>query len=165
MGHIAASFDELSDLLAPLRAAGQRIVSTNGCFDLLHVGHLRYLQAARALGDCLVVALNSDASVKQFKSDLRPILPQAERAELLAALNCVDFVLVFDAPSPIDTLLALKADVHAKGADYNDATLPEAPALAAAGIQRAYLPLVEGRSTSSIIAKILAISAQISVTP
>jgi rfaE bifunctional protein nucleotidyltransferase chain/domain len=147
--------DELLDTLKPLRQEGKTVVTTNGCFDLFHVGHLRYLQASKALGDILVVALNSDASVKTFKDDGRPILPQAERAELLTALRCVDYVTIFDARSPVDVLTAIAPDIHTKGADYTLETLPEAPALTAVGTEIAFIDLVEGRSTSSLIQAIL----------
>lgn len=160
MGIVCTSIAELQQHLQHERTAGKRIISTNGCFDLLHTGHVRYLQQAKAFGDCLVVALNSDSSVKRFKSDLRPILPEAERAELLTALACVDYVIVFDETNPVDTLLAITADIHTKGADYTAETLPEAPALLKAGIELAFLPLIEGRSTSSIIAKIEALLQQ-----
>jgi len=147
--------NELLEMLKPLRAEGKTVVTTNGCFDLFHVGHLRYLQASKALGDVLVVALNSDASVKTFKDDGRPILPQAERAELLTALRCVDYVTIFDATSPVDVLTAIAPDIHTKGSDYTLETLPEAPALTAVGTEIAFIDLVEGRSTSSLIHAIL----------
>jgi rfaE bifunctional protein nucleotidyltransferase chain/domain len=154
------ALEELLETLAPLRKAGRSVVTTNGCFDLFHVGHLRYLQASKALGDLLVVALNSDASVKTFKDDGRPIVPQAERAQLLSALRCVDYVTIFDATSPVDVLSALAPDVHTKGADYTLETLPEAPTLTALGTKIAFIDLVEGRSTSSLIQSILKVYAQ-----
>ncbi len=147
--------DELLKTLKPLREQGKTVVTTNGCFDLFHVGHLRYLQASKALGDILVVALNSDASVKTFKDDGRPIVPETERAELLTALRCVDYVTIFDATSPVDVLTAIAPDIHTKGADYTRETLPEAPALTLVGIEIAFIDLVEGRSTSSLIQAIL----------
>lgn len=103
-----------------------RIVLANGCFDLLHVGHLRYLRDARARGDCLVVALNSDASARALKGAGRPVVPLAERAELLLGLACVDFATSFDEPNLEATLRALRPDVHAKGTDYSAASVPEA---------------------------------------
>jgi rfaE bifunctional protein nucleotidyltransferase chain/domain len=149
------TLDELLETLKPLRQAGKTIVTTNGCFDLFHVGHLRYLEASKALGDILVIALNSDASVKTFKDDGRPIVPQAERAELLSALRCVDYVTIFDATSPVEVLTAIAPDIHTKGADYTLETLPEAQALTAVGTEIAFIDLVEGRSTSSLIQAIL----------
>lgn len=155
------SLSELLPLLNARRARGEQIVTTNGCFDLLHVGHVRYLQAARALGDCLVVALNTDASVRKLsgqalKAINRPILPEAERAELLAALACVDYVVLFDELTPENLLVKLAPTLHAKGAQYTEATLPEAPALKAAGSQLAFIEMVPGRSTTSLIERIIA---------
>ena len=152
--------DELLEVLKPLRSAGKTVVTTNGCFDLLHVGHLRYLQASKALGDILVVALNSDASVKTFKDDVRPIVPEAERAELLTALRCVDYVTIFDATSPVDVLTAIAPEIHTKGADYTLETLPEAPSLTAVGTDIAFIDLVAGRSTSSLINAVVAAYAK-----
>jgi glycerol-3-phosphate cytidylyltransferase len=148
------SLDELLERLAPLRRQSSRIVTTNGCFDLLHVGHLRYLQAARAQGDCLIIALNSDASVQRLKGPTRPIVPQAERAEMLAGLACVDFVVLFDEETPVRLLEAIRPTIHVKGAQYNEANLPEAPTLAAIGAEMRWIPMVEGRSTTQIIDKI-----------
>jgi len=116
---------ELQQRVAEHRASGKRIVLANGAFDLLHVGHVRYLEGARALGDVLVVAVNSDASVRAAKGEGRPVVPAAERAELVAALRCVDHVLVFDAPDVRAVIRALKPDVHAKGTDYTVDTVPE----------------------------------------
>jgi rfaE bifunctional protein nucleotidyltransferase chain/domain len=149
------SLAELKALLATKRASGEVVVTTNGCFDLLHVGHLRYLQQARALGDCLVVALNSDASVRAIKGELRPIVPQEERAELLAALTCVDYVVLFEEPSPEALLVAMAPTVHTKGAQYTEVSLPEADALKKAGSSLAFITMVEGRSTSSLVEKII----------
>lgn len=140
-------------------AQNERVVWTNGCFDLLHVGHLHSLQAARAFGDRLVVGLNSDASVRALKGPGRPILPAGERAELLAALRCVDAVLIFDELSPAPILAELQPDIFCKGADYappHGRPLPEAPVIAAYGGEVRFIPLVEGRSTSGIIAQIRA---------
>ena len=114
---------ELLDELRRVHARGERIVLTNGHFDLLHVGHLRYLRAARALGDVLVVGVNSDASVRRLKPG-RPLLPEAERAELLAALDPVDFVVIFDQSTADELLRAIRPAVYAKGADYSEASLP-----------------------------------------
>jgi len=130
------------------------VVATNGCFDLLHVGHLRYLHAARQQGDVLIVGLNSDASVQRLKGPTRPILPEAERAELLLGLDCVDDVFVFDAPSPVDALVALAPSIYVKGGDYAVDTLPEGRALQAIGTKLVFFPYVEGRSTSSIVQRI-----------
>ena len=115
----------LREALEARRRAGQRIVFTNGAFDLLHVGHLRTLQGARALADCLVVAINSDASVKRAKGPSRPVVNEAERAELLCGLACVDYVTVFDDATVDGLLLLLKPEIHAKGTDYTVETVPE----------------------------------------
>jgi len=104
---------------------GKKVVLANGCFDLLHVGHVRYLTAARALGDLLVVAINSDASVRQLKGKSRPLMNQEERAEIVSALSCVDFVVIFDELNVADVLRALKPAIHAKGTDYTEETVPE----------------------------------------
>jgi rfaE bifunctional protein nucleotidyltransferase chain/domain len=147
--------DQLIVVVDDLKAQGKTIVTTNGCFDLMHVGHLRYLQASKAQGDVLIVALNSDASVKLFKDDERPIIQQDERAELLAALECVDYVTIFDALTPIDVLKAIQPDVHTKGGQYTLDTLPEAPDLQAMGTRIEFIEMVDGKSTSQVIEKVL----------
>lgn len=138
------------------RAAGERVVLTNGCFDLLHVGHVRYLAAARALGDRLVVALNDDASVHALKGAGRPIVPASERAEVLAALRSVDLVTVFDGPTAVDVVAALRPAVYVKGGDYDPAANrpPEADAAEAVGAIVRFVPYVAGRSTREIVAAI-----------
>ena len=149
----------LPDLLASVqawRSAGQVIVTTNGCFDLLHVGHLRYLQATKAEGDRLIVLVNSDLSVRGLgKASNRPIVPEAERAELIAGLACVDAACIFSGHTPIPELEQIKPDVHAKGGQYTEATLPEAPILKGLGTRLAFISMVEGRSTTSLIQKIV----------
>ena len=117
--------DELVRRVNELRAEGAAIVFANGCFDLIHVGHLRYLEGAADLGDVLVVAINSDRQARELKGDGRPFTPENERAEIVAALKCVDFVTVFDEPTVEELLLALKPDFHAKGTDYTVDTVPE----------------------------------------
>jgi|SRR5579883_941785 len=114
------SLDELPPLLK-----GKKVVLANGCFDILHVGHLRYLEGARALGDALVVAINSDASMKKIKDPGRPILSQDERVALVSALRCVDYVTVFDEPDVSHILEVLRPAIHAKGTDYTEQTVPE----------------------------------------
>jgi len=148
------------DALVARRAAwsaeGRRVVLTNGCFDLLHAGHVRYLSAARALGDRLVVALNDDASTRALKGPGRPILPLAERAELLCALRAVDAVVAFGGPTACEVVRATAPDVYVKGGDYGHLVNrpPEADAAERAGARVAFLPLVGGRSTSAVIARI-----------
>lgn len=117
--------EELVRRVNELRAEGAAIVFANGCFDLFHVGHLRYLEGAAALGDVLVVAINSDRQARELKGEDRPFTPEIERAEIVAALKCVDFVTVFDEPTVEELLLALKPDFHAKGTDYTVDTVPE----------------------------------------
>lgn len=135
-----------------LRAERQRVVLTNGVFDLLHVGHVRYLTQARALGEVLIVAVNADASARAFKGPERPILPEAERAEVLAALGCVDYVVSFAERTAEAVVDALRPDVYVKGGDYGmGKALPEAAVVASYGGQVRLLPFVPGRSTSDII--------------
>lgn len=137
-----------------LRAAGKRLVFTNGVFDLLHVGHVRYLAQARALGDALVVAINSDRSVKELKGPDRPVFDQAERAEILAALRCVDYVTVFDNLSPRSLIAELLPDVLVKGGDYGLDQIHGREEVEAAGGNVVALPFVEGASTTELIKRI-----------
>jgi D-beta-D-heptose 7-phosphate kinase/D-beta-D-heptose 1-phosphate adenosyltransferase len=141
---------EATRLLAEMRATGGTIVATGGCFDLLHVGHLATLQAARRLGDCLIVCLNSDDSVRALKGPDRPLTPQADRARLIAALDCVDAVVVFDEPTPEAVLTWIRPDVWVKGGDYTDP--PEAELVRHWGGQTVIVPYVDGRSTTRTIA-------------
>ncbi|HJT27314.1 MAG TPA: D-glycero-beta-D-manno-heptose 1-phosphate adenylyltransferase [Pyrinomonadaceae bacterium] len=134
-----------------LRAGGKRLVFTNGVFDLLHVGHVRYLTQARALGDALVVAINSDRTVRELKGPNRPILNQAERAEILAALRVVDYVVVFDDVSPRSLIAELLPDVLVKGGDYNLDQIHGREEVEAAGGEVIPLPFVEGSSTTDLI--------------
>lgn len=138
-------------LLASVRAAGGTVVVTGGCFDLLHAGHVGMLQAARRLGDCLVVLLNADASVARLKGADRPVQRQGDRAAVLAALDCVDAVVVFDEDTPVEALARLRPDVFAKGADYAITDLPEARVLARWGGQAVVVPYLDGRSTTRLI--------------
>jgi rfaE bifunctional protein nucleotidyltransferase chain/domain len=141
------------------RADGRTVVWTNGCFDLLHPGHLASLAAARQLGDVLVVGLNSDASVQVNKGPLRPILSEAERAAMLAAVECVDYVIVFDEQTPEAALAKLKPDIHCKGAEYappHGRPVPERAVVEGYGGRVAYLPLVPGLSTTDLIARVRA---------
>jgi len=147
---------DLLDVLAPQRAAGRRIVFTNGCFDLLHAGHVRYLQAAREAGDLLVVGLNSDRSVRVIKGSLRPVVPQSQRAEVISALACVDHVILFDAPDPGALIAAIRPHVLVKGADWAEADIIGADTLSADGGELRRIPLVPEVSTSQIIQRIAA---------
>jgi rfaE bifunctional protein nucleotidyltransferase chain/domain len=137
-----------------LRAAGKRLVFTNGVFDLLHVGHVRYLIQARALGDALVVAINSDRTVRELKGPDRPIFNQAERAEILAALRCVDYVTVFDDISPRRLIARLLPDVLVKGGDYDLDQIHGREEVEAAGGKVISLPFVEGASTTTVVERI-----------
>jgi D-beta-D-heptose 7-phosphate kinase/D-beta-D-heptose 1-phosphate adenosyltransferase len=146
---------QLKTTLTRLRKRGERIVFTNGCFDLLHIGHLRYLQSARRQGDRLVVAINSDRSVKKIKGPPRPLLPQAERAELLAALSCVDYVTIFDEPDPLAVITALRPDILIKGSDWGKNEIIGRDVVERRGGQVRRVPLVKGVSTTRLIEKIL----------
>ncbi len=146
--------DEAKDISAGLKAAGLAVVFTNGCFDILHAGHVRYLAAARQLGDRLIVGLNSDKSVKSFKGADRPINSQDDRAEVLAALAAVDHVVVFDDRTAEGLVAEIKPDVYVKGGDYRLEDLPEAKIVASYGGRTVLVPEVPGRSSSNIIGKI-----------
>jgi len=144
---------DIADLCAQLKAQGKKVVLTNGCFDILHVGHVRYLQQARALGDCLVVGLNSDDSVRRLKGATRPINSQRDRAEVLGALRCVDYVVIFEETTAQRLVAQVKPDIYAKGGDYQMKTLPEAAVVTAYGGEICFLPFFDGKSTSDIVAK------------
>ncbi len=133
---------------------GRRVVFTNGCFDLLHPGHIRSLELARGLGDALIVGLNSDASVKQLKGDARPVIPERERAEILAALECVDGVLIFDDLTPQRVIAALLPDVLVKGGDWPGDKIVGREEVEAAGGRVVSAPVVAGYSTTEIVKKI-----------
>jgi len=155
MGKIV-SLAELQTLRAEWRAQGQTLVLTNGCFDLLHVGHVQFLEAARRLGDVLVVGLNSDRSARRLKGPRHPLLPQADRATVLAALRAVDYVVVFEETTAEALVRALQPEVYAKGGDYAQGKdLPEADDVAQYGGRVVILPLVPGRSTTRVIETIL----------
>lgn len=148
-----ASLEGIVERLAPSRASGAKVVMANGVFDLLHVGHVRYLDAARALGDVLVVAVNSDASTRAYKGPTRPVVPEAERAELVAALECVDWVLVFDEPDVRRVLSVLRPDVHAKGTDYTAETVPERAVVEGYGGRVAICGDPKDHSSTALISK------------
>jgi rfaE bifunctional protein nucleotidyltransferase chain/domain len=141
----------VEEVLAAVSRQGGTVVATGGCFDLLHAGHVATLRAARGLGDCLVVCLNSDESVRRLKGPSRPLVPAADRARVLEALECVDAVVVFDEDDPRAVLAALRPDVWAKGGDYGGRPLPESEVVRSAGGRVVLLPYLDGRSTSSII--------------
>jgi D-beta-D-heptose 7-phosphate kinase / D-beta-D-heptose 1-phosphate adenosyltransferase len=150
------NLDVLAHLVAQERSRGKRVVFTNGCFDLLHVGHVKYLQKARGFGDLLIVGLNSDASVKRLKGENRPLIEESERAHILAALDCIDFVVLFDEDTPLRLIEALVPDVLVKGGDYSIEEVVGREVVEAAGGRVELVQFVDGRSTSRIIEKILA---------
>lgn len=149
------SLEDLVAISERLKAQGKTIVLTNGHFDVLHVGHVDCLQRARALGDVLIVGLNSDASTRLLKGEKRPIVPQEERAQLLAALECVDYVVIFEERTAERLLAALQPEVYVKGGDWAVEDLPEAEVIAECGIRVEILPQMPGRSTTDIIETIL----------
>jgi rfaE bifunctional protein nucleotidyltransferase chain/domain len=149
------NLEELKILVAEVHASGKKVVFANGCFDLLHVGHIRYLQAARTLGDVLILGVNGDASVSALKGTGRPLQPEADRAEVLASLECVDYVLVFDTPTVDGILKELRPDVHAKGTDYTEENVPECETVRSYGGQVAIAGDPKGHSTRDLIEIIL----------
>ena len=150
------NLEELSDRSENLRAAGKKLVATNGCFDLLHVGHVRYLRAARALGDLLVVGLNSDRSVRELKGAGRPIMTEIDRAEILAALECVDLVTIFPEIRATRFLAAARPAIYVKGGDYSSETLNEEERAALKEIRAEIrlIPFEAGYSTSQLLEQI-----------
>jgi D-glycero-beta-D-manno-heptose 1-phosphate adenylyltransferase len=142
---------QLQSLLAAHKQRGQRVVFANGCFDVLHVGHVRYLQAARAEGDILVVGINDDASVRKLKGPGRPILDEAARARLIAALREVDYVVLFSEPTVESLLHDLRPDVHAKGTDYTPETVPERATAKSLGIRVAITGDPKNHSTRAML--------------
>jgi D-sedoheptulose 7-phosphate isomerase len=154
--NLLVTLDDFSERLESYRAENKVIVTTNGCFDLLHAGHVQFLQEAKALGDVLIVGLNSDASVRRIKGSGRPILPEAERAAMLMALKAVDHVLIFDELLPNDFLAAVKPAIHCKAGDYSRDALPEAEVVRRHGGEIRILPFMAGYSTSKMIDRILA---------
>lgn len=149
------SLEELKGIIGTAKSQGKKIVTTNGCFDILHVGHIRYLKEAKKLGDILIVAINSDDSVRKIKGDKRPLVSQNERAEILSALECVDYVLIFDELNPIRFLTELRPDIHVKGGDYTPDRVIERQALEDIGAKLYLIPGADGKSTSNLIELIL----------
>ena len=149
------NISELSSIVKSLKQDGKRIVFTNGCFDIIHVGHVRYLKEARNLGDMLVVGLNSDESVRTIKGMSRPIVPQGERAEVLSSLRAVDFVVVFDEPDPYNIIAALKPDILVKGGDWHIKDIVGRDIVESCGGKVCTIPFIEGASSSRIIENII----------
>lgn len=154
------SLEALLAVLAPRRAAGERVALTNGTFDLLHAGHLRSLEQAREQADLLVVGINADASVRAYKALGRPIVPEAERAELIAALACVDYVTIFEEPTAERLVGAVQPDVYVKGADYADKPLPEQAIVEGYGGRIVLVELAPGRSTTDLIERITRLASE-----
>lgn len=145
--------EDIKALVNIIHNSGKTVVCTNGCFDILHVGHVRYLEATKAFADFSIVLLNSDKSVKSIKGPTRPINNENDRAELLSALKCVDYVVLFDEDSPKNLLDEIKPDVYTKGADYTMETLPEADIMRKNGTRVEFIKFVEGKSTTNVIRK------------
>lgn len=146
--------EELVSRVSAERSAGRTIVLTNGCFDILHAGHIRYLTAARDLGDILVVGINSDAQANRLKGDGRPFLPEKERAEVIAALRPVDFVTIFDEPTVEELIRAIRPDIHAKGTDYTTETVPEKDIVRECGGRVAIVGDPKDHSSSALFSKL-----------
>lgn len=147
--------EDIESLCAILHRSGKKIALTNGTFDLVHAGHVRYLNEAQKLADCLIVGLNSDTSVKKYKSDKRPIVPQTERAEVVDSLQSVDYVVIFNETTADNLISKVKPDIYVKGGDYTEDTLPETASVKKYGGKIAFIKVVEGCSTTNIIEKIL----------
>ena len=146
--------ERIEDFCAALREAGQQVVFTNGCFDILHAGHVRYLNEARAQGDCLVLGLNSDESVRRLKGPERPINSELDRAEVVGALKSVDYVVLFGEQTAESLIAKVRPAVYVKGGDYTLDTLPEAKIVQSYGGRVHFVKIVEGRSTTNVIKKI-----------
>lgn len=153
MGEVL-QLNELLDIVSGLKQQNINIVTTNGCFDILHAGHVRYLKQAKALGDVLIVCLNSDKSVREIKGPTRPINSEEDRAEVIAALCSVNYVVVFEESTPVNLLDKIKPNIHVKGGDYTEETLPEAEIIKQGGGKVQFIPFLEGRSTTNVINKI-----------
>ena len=153
MGRIVTQ-QEIVKIVRDGQKDGKTFVATNGCFDILHVGHVRYLQKTKSLADFSIVMLNSDKSVKMIKGDSRPINNENDRAEILTSLKCVDYVVLFEEKSPAGLLEKIKPDIYTKGADYTMETLPEREIVTKCGIKVEFIEFVQGKSTTNIINKI-----------
>ena len=147
--------NELKATVERLKREGKKVVFTNGCFDILHAGHTRYLREARKMGDAMILALNSDSSVRSIKGPMRPIVPEAERAEVVAALDSVDYVTVFDELTPLELIEFLRPDVIVKGGDWAEKDIVGAETVRKWGGRVAIMPEIEGASTTNIIDKVL----------
>jgi len=146
---------ELLRIIKNLKAKGKRVVFTNGCFDLLHLGHVRYLEEAKALGDVLVVGVNSDSSVRKLKGPKRPILPEEERTEILSGLACVDYITIFNEADPLKLITSLKPNLLVKGGDWAREQIVGREVVERSGGELVIIPFVQGASTSNVIDTIL----------
>jgi len=149
------TWEAMREVVNLRRKEGQTIAFTNGCFDILHVGHVKYLEAARRMGDLLILGLNSDASVRAIKGEKRPLVPQAERAEVVASLESVDYVTLFDETTPLRLIEYLQPDCIVKGGDWKEASVVGGDLVRARGGKVVIVPLIEGASTTNIVEKIL----------
>jgi rfaE bifunctional protein nucleotidyltransferase chain/domain len=154
MGQIVLDHSELKKILEKLKKEGKTIIFTNGCFDILHVGHIRYFKDAKALGDVLIVAVNSDASTRRLKGKGRPVVPEMERLEILAALEMVDYLTLFDTDTVAPLLTLLKPHIHAKGTDYTEETVPERAIVQQYGGRIAIVGDPKDHASSSLIVAI-----------
>ncbi|RUA07706.1 MAG: D-glycero-beta-D-manno-heptose 1-phosphate adenylyltransferase [Fusobacteria bacterium] len=148
------SWDEASKIVEKLKKEGKKIVFTNGCFDILHVGHLRYLNEAKECGDILIVGVNSDASVRRLKGPTRPINNEDDRAEMLCGLKAVDYAVIFTEDTPLNLIEKLHPNIHVKGGDYKKEDLPETKVVEGYGGEVRILSLVDGKSTTNVVNKI-----------
>ncbi len=146
---------ELLKIIKNLKSKGKRIVLTNGCFDLLHLGHVRYLEEAKSRGDILVVAVNSDSSVRKLKGPKRPILPEADRTEILSGLECVDYITIFNEPDPLKLITSLKPDLLVKGGDWAREQIVGREVVENSGGELLIIPFIKGSSTTNVIDTIL----------
>ena len=147
--------EELLGIIKDLKAKGKRVVFTNGCFDLLHVGHIRYLEEAKTLGDILIVGVNNDSSVRKLKGPKRPVLPVEERTEILSGLGCVDYITIFDELDPLKLITSLQPDVLVKGGDWTKEQTVGKEVVERSGGEVLIIPFVKGASTSNLIETIL----------
>jgi rfaE bifunctional protein nucleotidyltransferase chain/domain len=153
MGEVISS-EELLNVVSRLKTQNKTIITTNGCFDIIHAGHVRYLRQSKEFGDVLIVCLNSDESVKRLKGPTRPLNDEDDRAEVLSSLCAVDYVVIFEEDTPVNILAKIKPDIHVKGGDYTEDTLPETKVIKENGGKIQFISFVEGRSTTNIINKI-----------
>jgi D-beta-D-heptose 7-phosphate kinase/D-beta-D-heptose 1-phosphate adenosyltransferase len=149
------TLNELKEIVSDLKTQGKKIVFTNGCFDLLHIGHVKYLQQAKTYGDILIVAINSDESIKAIKGNTRPLMPQEDRAQILAALTCIDYIIIFDETDPVRLISELIPDVLIKGGDYQLNEIKGREIVISSGGKVLTIPEIEGKSTTKLIQNII----------